>query len=201
MIEINQIIVIIGFFSIDLIGIFSLMKPIHISRFKFKLKTIKSILTNKYSLVSLFTELGGLGVLISSFFLPWYFQHLIGWPIGHIFHYYYLFRDLVFIHYMLNFLLYYAYIIALLILFVRFSSNIKINGHFSLVIIKLLFFVPGIVIILNTKIGCPYFLIPEEFCVDYGYSFGFFFYIIGFIILIANGLQVILYTRIKRNTN
>lgn len=190
-----------GLMLLDLICLITFIKPVKKSvDLKKRIDYFKSVLFKKYSLISLFIELIGIILLIYSFSIPWYYHLYRGW-INET-RYFYI-KEAVDLDKLLIFLLYYAYFMGLFLLFVKISTKRKIRTFTLLEIIELIYFIPGIIFIFNVEfLPCSNFIIiPEMYCAKSDYSSGFILYTIGITILIINGLQISIYSRLKRRKN
>jgi len=117
----------IAWMLLDIIGLVTLIKPVSNPKdINFTIK-LKSFLTGKHSLISIIIKAIGFILLIISFYIPWYY-HLFG-IIGGGFQIQFLyfidasnFRAIFFVF------IYYAYLLGLILIFVKFSMKKK-NSH------------------------------------------------------------------------
>ena len=173
----------------DLIGLITFIKPVNEPRLWINRNTFKSFISSKYSLFSLGTELIGIILLIYSFNVPWYYQEFIDMNFGGFIRYFYI-KDLLNLENLLaNFLL-----------FVKIFVSKKIHILTALELLELIVLIPVIMLMLMVDFPKYCFsFIPEEFCIDSGYSSGFISFILATIVLIINGLQMSIHLRWKRN--
>ncbi|MFW9969392.1 MAG: hypothetical protein ACFFDF_04265 [Candidatus Odinarchaeota archaeon] len=192
----NLVSLFLGFLFLDIIGLFSFLKlPNKLKLDNFS-PEIKSVLNKKYYSFSIFTEIVGLVILITSFYLPWYY-YLPG--DGYLRQNLYL-LDAANSLEIINILIYYTYIIGLILIFIKVSIRRNLNSLNIFELIELIFFIPGTIIIFITKFDLGMWWALWNYS-NSGYTSGFILYIIGLVILIANGLQISTYLRLKRKQN
>jgi len=181
----------------DFLGVISLSKPMNQSRhWKININ-FKEFINKKHRFISFVIELIGIIFLIIFFGFPWYYHHYFGFGGDLIRNFFIIESNLGDI--LLSFI-YHAYLIGLIILVIKISAKEKTNVAISLELIELILITLSIEFIASIHFyGCDdIFLIPETYCIDSGYSIGFFLFVIGLITLFLNGLQMSIYLRLKR---
>ena len=185
---------------IDLIGLITFIKPVNEPRQWINRTKFKSFMRSKYSLISLGIELIGIILFISSFNVPWYYQEFIDINFGGFIRYFYI-KDLLSLENLLTDFLFYAYLLGLTLLFVKISVSKKMRILTALELLELIVIIPGIMLMFMVNFPKYCFsVIPEEFCLKFGYTSGYISFISGTIVLILNGLQMSIHLRWKRNS-
>ncbi len=182
----------LGWLLLDLIGLITFIKPVDRTTNWKNGMNFRSFIPKKHVLFSIVTELIGIILLVISFSIPWYY-HLFG--VNHFQYLYFIEAvnlDGIFIIY-----LYYAYLIGLCLLFLKISIKQKLQIRYLIEVTQILFIIPGIILIFNVKFELLFYLAILIY-IKSGYSSGFVLYTIGISVLIMNGLQFSIYSRLKR---
>lgn len=163
---------------------------------------LKAIIAKKHLLITLVIESIGIILVIISFFIPWYYHIYNGFGWIRLFHEYY-FIEAVHLYEIFSILLYYPYLIGLGLLFGKISLKKKISNLNLLELIEAIFIFPGIMLIFSVRFGrIPSFIIFDVYNIHdtlSGPSSGFILYIVGFSVLMLNGLHYSVFSRYFRS--
>jgi len=183
---------------LNFLGLLSFLKP---TNRKIDWKPgfpLSFIIENKHFLISIFTGLMGIILLAISFSLPWYYHLLRSVTGSGGYHYNFLyFKDAINMDSIFTFYLFYAYLLSLSLLFIKISTKGKLRNLYLLEIAEILFIIPGLILIFNIKYSPPIFLAIFVY-IKSGFYSGFILYTIGISVLILNGLQFSIYSRLRR---
>lgn len=185
-----------GWMFLNLLGLISFLK-LRSRKVDWKPKVWLEYIVSRWQLIfSIILGLMGFILVGVSFSLPWYYHLLRSISGG----YYYIYLD--FIHArklegLFTNYFFYAYFVSLSLLFVKISVKGKVRGRHIWEVAELLFIIPGLVLIFNIKYDPPIYAAILTY-IRSGYSSGFILYTIGISILIVNGLQSSMYSRLKR---
>ena len=191
-----------GWLLLDFLGLLTLIEPVRDQISRKNRLNLKSFMQRKYILLLITLELIGLILLISSFSLRWYYHRYTGMYVVNHLRYFYL-KDAINLDSLLTFFISYAYLIGLILIFIKITMKKKIHIFTGLELIELTFFVIGLILMLNLRfMECNQIAVfPGGECIESGHSTGFTLYIIGLLVLIINGLQMSIYRWLKRNKN
>jgi hypothetical protein len=175
---------------INSLGLISLSKQLNTKNWN-----VKGI--SRYWLLSIIIEIiGGIFIIVSISF-PWYFHHLSGWIEG--FRYIYLF-EATNLNQILIASIYLMYLLGIIIILAKTILKHRIRLQISIEIIEFIMIFLGIAFIISLHFNdCNHVIyLPEIYCINSGFSTGYFLYIFGITILITNSLQLSIYSRLKK---
>lgn len=175
---------------INSLGLISLSKQLNTKNWN-----IKGI--SRYWLISIIIEIIGVIIIIVSPSFPWYFHQLTGWIEG--FRYFYI-VDATNLNQILITSIFIMYLLGIIIILTKTILKHRIRLQISIEIIELIMIFLSIDFIISLHFNdCNHVIyFPEINCINSGFSTGFFLYIVGITILITNGLQLSIYSRLKK---
>ena len=188
----DLIFVFLAWMLLDLISLITFKKPVKEPRNWKKRIQLKSIITNKRSLIFLVMEITGIIFVIYSFSIPWYYCVSMGFGFIPYSHEYY-FIEASLLYDIFSILLYYSYLIGLVILFAKISMKKKIKSLLLLELGETILIFPGIMLLFSEQIGFRHGFIGDIYYL--GYCSGFILYTIGITVLMLNGLYISVFSR------
>jgi hypothetical protein len=187
----HLLIIFIGLFLLDILALISLSS---VKNWKEKLQRF---VRNKYNFTSMIIEITGILIIFISFGLPWFYYEYTGLMSRFI--YLPLIEGINMSNILFSFLIT-LYLIGVITLIINTIVKRDLNIKYSLELIELILLIFGVILSTNVRYrGCNELIhIPEIYCINSGYSIGYFLYLIGLIILISNGIQMCIYSIIHR---
>lgn len=185
------LIIFIGWFLLAVLALLSL------SNVKNWKENLQQLIRNRYHFISMIIEITGILIIFTSFGLPWFYYEHIGLVTRFI---YLHITEGINMSHILFFFIITAYLIGVIALIIKTLVKRDINIKYSLELVELILLIFGGILITNVRYcGCNELIhIPEIYCISSGYSIGYILYLIGLIILISNGIQMCIYSRLNR---
>ena len=185
-----------GFIAFSMSGfIFIILGDRKIGSIWRKMINYDYMFSHQHEFISILTEIMGILFIVISFFFPWYHIKSVGFS-GIIFdrHFYYF---EMFNNHLLIWMLYYAYLSVIFTLLVGINYKM-INYRVRFELAECLFLFPCMVVLINIEPPHTFFLTSITFVRYSGIlEIGYLFFLLGFVLLVINGVQLSIHRRAK----
>ena len=184
-----------GFIAFSASGfIFIMVRDDRIRAIWRKIINLDHVLSHQHEFFSILTEILFIMFMILSFFFPWYRITTVGFA-GIIFDQSFYYFDML-NRRLLIWMFYYAYMSIILTLLVLINYKVILTQvRFELA--ECIFLFPCMIVLINIERPMGFFLTGFTFYSNSGFDIGYFFFLLGFVLLVINGVQMSIYRRRK----